>query len=141
VTTITFTVPGVPVAKGRARVGRVNGQPRMFTPAKTERYESTVALTARAAMGDRWPVDGQVLVSAEAVFPVPASWSGRKTARAIAGEIRPTGRPDLDNIGKALGDGCNGIVWTDDSRIVQMHLSKSYGAVPGLRVAVTWVGA
>lgn len=135
--TIVFTVPGTPVAKGRPRATTISGRARMFTPAKTARYESTVALAAQQAMGTRTPFDGPLVVDAVALFDVPASWSQKKRAAALAGEVKPTGRPDLDNIAKALGDGCNGVLWTDDSRIVQLTIAKRYAEAPGLRVVVT----
>ena len=43
---ISFTVPGNPQGKQRPRIGKVGPHARMFTPAKTVSYESTVALFA-----------------------------------------------------------------------------------------------
>lgn len=37
---------------------------------------------------------------------------------------RPQKRGDLDNVLKGLLDGCNGVVWVDDSQIVEMHLFR-----------------
>ena len=50
--TIHFHIPGQPVGKGRPRIGKVGAHARMFTPAKTVNYESTVALFA-ASMIER----------------------------------------------------------------------------------------
>ncbi len=138
-TTITFTVPGPPIAKGRPIASTFGGRVRMRTPDKTLRYEAQVAIFAQQAMAaaGHAPVAGPVFVQATAVFPVPASWSKRKQAAALAGEVYPTGRPDADNIGKSL-DGANGIVWLDDAQIVDLRVRKRYGAVPQLHVSVTW---
>jgi Holliday junction resolvase RusA-like endonuclease len=38
----------------------------------------------------------------------------------------PIGKPDLDNMLKALKDACNGIVWRDDAQIVDVKASKEY---------------
>ena len=46
-------------------------------------------------------------------------------------------RPDADNIGKAVTDGCNGIVWRDDSLIVDWRVTKTYALDPRVLVAVT----
>lgn len=51
--TIHFHIPGQPVGKGRPRIGKVGAHARMFTPAKTVSYESTVALFAAQAMAGR----------------------------------------------------------------------------------------
>ena len=36
-------------------------------------------------------------------------------------------RPDVDNLWKLVGDGLNGIVWSDDARIAKATASKVYG--------------
>lgn len=133
---IRFDVPGMPQGKGRARVGKVAGHARLFTPGKTVAYEGLIALAAKQAMAGRPPIEGPVAVRLRAVFPVPASWSKKRRAEALGGLIRPTGKPDADNIAKALGDGCNGVVWVDDSAIVDVSASKVYGERPGLYVVV-----
>jgi Holliday junction resolvase RusA-like endonuclease len=58
---------------------------------------------------------------------------------ARQGKIRPTGKPDLDNIAKIL-DGLNMVVWVDDSRIVDLSLSKYYDDRPGITVHVYTLG-
>ena len=40
----------------------------------------------------------------------------------------PIGKPDIDNMLKALYDACNGIVWRDDSQIVQVTAEKAYAS-------------
>lgn len=133
---ITFTVPGTPVAKGRPIASTFGGRVRMRTPARTERYEAQVAVFANQAMAGRAPIDDPVSVTVTAIMPIAASWSKKKRADALAGLLRPVGRPDLDNIAKSVGDGCNGIVWTDDSRIVDLRVVKRYGEHPALEVRV-----
>jgi Holliday junction resolvase RusA-like endonuclease len=46
------------------------------------------------------------------------------------------GRPDGDNILKAIGDGLNGVVWRDDSLIAQCSITKRYGDTPGAAITV-----
>lgn len=133
---IRFAIPGVPQGKGRARLGKVNGHARMFTPAKTVAYEGLIALAAKQAMAGRAPLPGPVSVRLRCVFPVPASWSKKRRAEALGGLIRPTGKPDTDNVVKAVGDGCNGVVWVDDSAIVEVAAIKVYGETPGVWVEV-----
>jgi Holliday junction resolvase RusA-like endonuclease len=135
-TTIRFEIPGDPVAKGRPRATTIGGKARMYTPAKTERYESRVAVFAQQAMAGRAPLDEALCVRICAIVAVPASWSQKKRTAALAGEVFPVSRPDADNIAKAVTDGANGILWVDDSRIVSLTVSKAYGATPGVTV---WV--
>ncbi len=129
-------IPGPPQGKGRPRVGRVGGHARMFTPAKTASYEALVALAGQQAMAGREPLDGPLRVSITAAVPIPASWSQRKQRAASDGELRPTGKPDLDNVLKAVFDGLNGVCWRDDVQIVECVASKRYGCTPGVALEI-----
>jgi Holliday junction resolvase RusA-like endonuclease len=40
-------------------------------------------------------------------------------------------KPDVDNYAKAVLDGCNGILWADDSQIVALSVSKQWSDVRG----------
>lgn len=133
---IRFTVPGVPQGKGRPRVGKVNGQARMFTPAKTVSYESLIAHVAHQAKAGRPLIEGPVGCVVDIDCQVPASWSGKKQREALAGQIVPTTKPDLDNAIKALLDGCNGVLWKDDVQVTDLAVRKRYSATPGMRVEV-----
>jgi len=136
ITNVAFQVPGEPQGKGRARVGRIAGHARMFTPAKTVAYEGLIAHAAATAMGGHPPISGACMVDVCASISVPASWSKRKREDALAGKIRPTKKPDGDNILKAVCDGMNGVVFRDDSQAVHCIVRKAYQLTPGLSVIV-----
>jgi Holliday junction resolvase RusA-like endonuclease len=136
-TTISFNVPGAPVGKGRPKVSSRGGKfSRMYTPDKTASYEGVVALAAQQAMAGRDLIAGPVDVDMLMVLAVPASWSKKKQAAALAGEVYPTKKPDADNVIKAIFDGINGVVWVDDVQACDIHVRKRYGAVPCVRVDV-----
>jgi Holliday junction resolvase RusA-like endonuclease len=61
---------------------------------------------------------------------IPTSWSKRKHAAALVGQVFPTKKPDLDNFLKAILDGMNGIAFTDDARVVALISSKRYSDTP-----------
>jgi len=132
---VSFTVPGQPVAKGRARISTFGGHVRSYTPEKTRRYENQVSAYAAEAMRNVPPMGGPVEVVVDAHMLVPKSWSIKKRFAAIAGQIKPTTKPDLDNIVKAL-DGMNGIIVVDDSQIVKLTATKRYAETPQLIVTV-----
>ncbi|NMG64358.1 RusA family crossover junction endodeoxyribonuclease [Azoarcus indigens] len=136
---IRFTVPGEPVGKGRPRAFRMGNSIRMHTPDATARYENLVALVARQAMEGRAPMAGAVSMGLHLVTVPPASWSKRKRAAALAGAIRPTTKPDCDNVLKAIADACNGIVFIDDKQVCEVTIKKLYGETPGASVAVAEV--
>lgn len=133
---LTFTVPGAPVGKGRARATTIGGRARLYTPAKTAAYEGLVALAARQAMGDRVPLEGPVAMDVAIWCAVPASWSQRKRRQALEGAIWPATKPDASNIIKAVEDGCNGIVYRDDVQIVSGTFVKRYAEAPCVAVLV-----
>lgn len=133
---IAFTVPGQPQGKGRARIGRVGAHSRMFTPAKTVAYEGLIAHAAQIAMAGRPMLEGAVVVEMFIACQVPASWSLKKQRMALAGEVFPTTKPDVDNVEKAVFDGLNGVLWKDDVQVVDVVKSKRYAATPCVRVEV-----
>lgn len=134
---ITIELPGEPRGKGRPRFTRAGVT---FTPAKTRSYEASLAWTAAAAMKGAKPLEGPLTLIVEAHMLIPVSWSGKRQRMAAAGDIRPTTRPDFDNIMKTL-DGLNGIVWRDDAQVVDVRCVKLYSERPRLCIIVAPVGA
>ena len=63
-------------------------------------------------------------------MPIPPSWSARKRAQAITGEIAPKGKPDIDNLAKALLDSLNAIVLADDAAVIHLDARKRYALEP-----------
>ena len=133
---IEFFVPGAPVGKGRPRAARRGAGLVMFTPGKTADYEALVAATAGNAMRAHQLLDGPLEAVLEMRFPVPASWSKAKRARALAGAEWHTSKPDADNVAKAILDACNGVVFRDDSQIVMLTATKEFSETPGVRVVI-----
>jgi Holliday junction resolvase RusA-like endonuclease len=60
--------------------------------------------------------------------------------RALGGAVLPVGKPDLDNLLKAVLDAINAIVFADDSQVVSLLASKTYGARPQVSVSVSQIG-
>lgn len=140
-TIVRFEVPGTPVGKGRPKVSTRSGKfARMYTPEKTASYEGLIALSAQQAMGGRPLIDGPVDVSLMIRLAVPASWSKKKQAAALAGLVLPTKKPDADNVLKAVFDGMNGVVWVDDVQACGVMLRKRYAETPGVTVVVRQMG-
>lgn len=139
-TGVSFTIPGEPQAKGRAKIVKIGGFSRMATPAKTVAYEGLIAHAAQQAMGSAAPLECACQVQMIITVSVPASWSKRKQAAALAGQVLPTKKPDTDNVVKAVFDGLNGVVWRDDVQAVDLFVRKRYGQLPGVQVRVTRCG-
>jgi len=132
---LRFTVPGVPVAKGRARFATVAGHARAYTPAATRSHEAWVRLHALEAIKGwtGYPLDKPVAVRLVFYLPRPASRRKRDTL--------PDRKPDLDNLEKAVLDALvlAGVI-LNDSRIVDLHSRKVYGQEPRTEIEVETVG-
>lgn len=128
-----FTVPGMPQAKSRPRF--VRGTGRTYTPKTTVYYENLVKVSFTEQVKNWTITDKPCAASIVAFFPIPKSVSRPKRALMIMDKIKPTRKPDLDNIAKSILDSLNGIAWNDDSQIVNIWISKHYAEEP--RVEVT----
>lgn len=135
--TVQFFVPGKPQGKGRPRAVARGKFVRMYTPEKTASYESTVALAASQAMAGRPPIEGPVVATLFIALPIPASWSKKKQAQAVADQLLPVTKPDADNTVKAVFDAINGVVWADDTQVVDLLVRKRYRARPGVSVTIS----
>lgn len=134
----TLVIPGEPVAKGRPKLGTVNGHAMAFTPPKTRRYEDIVRQTAVREWNRPLLADVPIYLRATFARGIAASWPRKKREAALANTLRPTGRPDLDNMLKAITDGLNGVVYLDDALIVEITATKMYAAEPLVAVTLTW---
>lgn len=139
---ITITLNGEPRGKGRPRSRIVfpkdmHKQPfvHVYPDPKTVAYEEALSWAAKAAVRSAKPLGGQLRLVVTAFMGVPPSWTRRKRDAALSGAIRPTGKPDWDNIGK-ITDALKGIVWIDDASVVDGHVLKFYSERPRLVIEV-----
>ena len=133
---IEFYIYGVPVPEGRARFTKAGGT---YTPAKTRAFKKHVhlaALSATIEAGLFGPLAGAIRMTLDFTLPIPPSWTKRKQDQAAAQFLRPTGKPDTDNLAKAVMDGCNEVLYFDDAQIVSLSIRKRYGLVPHVCVII-----
>ena len=123
---IYFTIPGIPVGKGRPRFARRGNFVTAYTPEKTASYENLVKLVAAEAMKGTELITGPVAVRMFLFVTPPPSWSNKKRINALNRGIFPTSKPDLDNCIKGIFDACNEIVWKDDKQVVDLTVRKRY---------------
>lgn len=134
-------VYGNPLGKERPRATSFGGHARIYTPKKTQSYEAKFA--------SKWVEEhpqvqfkNAIEVVISAYFPLlkgdyKKDGSPTKSGlRKINGEEKPTKKPDLDNIAKAVLDGLNGVAFVDDSQVVRLIVDKHYAEQPKV---VVWV--
>lgn len=105
-----------------------------YTPAKTVAYENAIGFYAFDLMADRELLDGPVSLTVFAQFQIPKSRAKGKNA-VFVGSWH-VGKPDGDNILKAVGDALNGIVWRDDCQVAMASIIKTYSDKPRLVIEV-----
>jgi len=111
-----------PKSKGRPRFSRGHA----YTPKETREYEEAVQKIVKAII--KAPFNNQLRLTLHFYLDVPKSWSKRKKESALKGDIRPSTRPDIDNLCKAIMDALNGgIGYNDDKQIVELHAYEWYG--------------
>lgn len=136
---INITVPGPPIPKGRPRAAVIAGQPRLYTPKKTQDYERTIGQWARRAMGNRPPMSGPVIVAVVSLFPIPASRPKYEKRAIRNGLAWCCNQSDVDNLAKSALDGINGIVFEDDRQVIELISRKDYANEGRLLIRVEQV--
>ncbi len=132
---IQFTVYGEPVAQGRPRASTQGGFVKMYDPAKSRDYKDYVRLAA-GQHAPAQPLEGPLSMVMIAYRPIPKSFSKKKAAAAERGEILPVSKPDVDNYLKGVKDALKGIIWVDDSQVVDAFARKRYSARPRIEVKI-----
>lgn len=133
---VMYTVYGEPVGKGRPRFARRGNFVSTYSPQKTKTYEDEIKMMAKAAMGSSEALDTPVTVAIYIRVGIPASFSKQKRKDASEGILKPTKKPDIDNIAKCFLDGMNDIVYLDDKQVVNLHVTKVYAETPAVEVMV-----
>jgi len=117
-------IPGEP--RGKQRAGRNRFTGHSYTPAETENAEAWVRSCIWQQVGKPM-LAGAVELELVTIRSVPPSWSQRKRHAALSGLLRPTGKPDADNLLKLFCDASNGLLWADDAQVSDATVRKRYG--------------
>lgn len=129
---LQFTLPITPVPKGRPRLSRFG----TYTPAKTKKFEDDIRLLVKSIVANQEPLETPLQVFLYFRLPVPQSYSKKRTEACLSGSERHSKKPDLDNLCKAVTDAFNGLIYKDDSQIVELHLTKVYDVKAGIDVLI-----
>lgn len=144
---VSFTVNGEPQGKGRPRfiaykdqeTGKTYG--KAHTPDKTVAYENLVRVEYERQCGElRFPDDAMLDMRIKAYYSIPKSKSKKIKALMLEGLIRPTKKPDMDNVVKAIADSLNRIAYRDDTQIVDCQCRKFYSDIPRVEVKILQIG-
>ncbi len=133
---VTFKVDADPVGKQRARYAKRGNHISTYTPDKTRNYESLIKEAAIEAMGSSEPLETPVTLYLYIRAPIPKSLPKKRIEACLNGLEKPIKKPDASNVLKSVEDAMNGVVYKDDSQIVNIHVSKVYSSVSGIDVCI-----
>jgi len=124
-----FRVLGEPEPKGSAKalIDRRTGRAFVVADnARSKQWERAVQLVAHRVRPAQ-PLDCPVRLEVE--FTVSPPLKPKFPTPAV--------RPDLDKYLRSTGDAMTGVLYVDDSRVVEIVASKRYGLPPGAQIRVT----
>lgn len=132
-----FIVKGKPQGKARPRVVRnkYTGKTHGITPAKTIEYEDLIRWSYKSA-GGQYMGEATLQLDVQAYFPIPKSFNRAKRQRAEIDELRPTTKPDCDNIIKVVLDALNGVAYYDDKQVVCVSCNKYYAETGYIKINI-----
>jgi Holliday junction resolvase RusA-like endonuclease len=133
---LTFKVDGDPVGKQRARYAKRGNFVQTYTPDKTRNYESSIKEAAIQAMGSNEILETPVNLYLYIRAPIPKSLPKKRIEACLNGLEKPIKKPDASNVLKSVEDAMNGVVYKDDSQIVNIHVTKVYSSQSGIDVCV-----
>jgi Holliday junction resolvase RusA-like endonuclease len=128
---ISISIPGPPVPKARARIGKGHA----YTPERTATAEIDIGYAmqqARTAAGQDI-LQGPLAVNIVFIFKPPISWPKKRKIAALG--TPHTQKPDLDNLVKILDSG-NAVLWNDDAQIWRISATKEWGVEARTEIVV-----
>ena len=151
---ITLHVLGTPAPKGSSRpmLNRKTGKPFTFkggSPQNAEKlttWDNNVRAAAASVCGGlAAPPFVETALSVAITFRLArpgGHWGKGKQAGKLklSAPTHPRGKPDIDKLARSTLDSLTGIVFDDDSRIVQLAITKVY-ATPGSEGATIAIAA
>lgn len=132
-----FVVYGEPQGKGRPKFSKVGDHVKTRTPDQTVIYENLIKTEYRSqCSGLQFPDQAQLDMRVMAFYQMPSSVSKKKRQQMLDQKIRPTKKPDADNILKVVADSLNQIAYRDDAQIVDTQVRKFYSDRPRIEVLI-----
>jgi crossover junction endodeoxyribonuclease RusA len=132
-----LAVPGLPVPQGSKKVVPTAAGPRLVDTNEKPLKSWRVDIAETAAAGGGRPLAGALRLTIDFYFPRPKGHYGKRGLLPSA-PARPSVRPDLDKLARAVMDALTGIWFRDDAQIAWLVCRKHYAddshRTPGVTV-------
>lgn len=133
---ISFQVLGKVRGKGRPRFQRLGNYVKAYTDKDTVNYESLIRFSFIESGCKPYGSEAQLKAVVKIYITPPKSVSKKKLQDMLGDVIRPTKKPDIDNVLKSLFDGLNKVAYNDDTQIIGVICEKHYSMCERLEVEI-----
>ncbi|ENZ9555996.1 RusA family crossover junction endodeoxyribonuclease [Clostridioides difficile] len=127
---VNFTIDGEPVGKERPRMNSITK--RTYTPNKTRDYEELIRWLYQSKV--KYYFTGYIKMTLRCYYSIAKSNSKKVKEQKRNNVLRPSKKPDIDNVVKIIADSLNEIAYKDDTQIVEVVASKYYSDNPRVEV-------
>jgi len=134
---LKIEIPGDVQAQQRPKFSRYGNNVSVRDPKESKDYKSFVRLVASQVAPDTL-ITEEVRLRIDVYRKIPKSFSKKKHQQAVDGELRPTTKPDVDNLAKGIKDGLSKVIWHDDSQVTELFVRKWYSDNPRAEVTIEW---
>jgi Holliday junction resolvase RusA-like endonuclease len=132
--TIEFFVGGVPEGRPRPRACRRGNHASVYAVKAKGGFEDRIACVANLHR-PTYPLEGPIKVLIGAQWEWPKATSKKRMADPMP--AWKTGKPDADNVAKAVLDvltACG--FWLDDAQVADLRVLKGVGHVAGTQITI-----
>ncbi|EIS9525898.1 TPA: RusA family crossover junction endodeoxyribonuclease [Clostridioides difficile] len=127
---VFLVIDGEPVGKERPRMNSITK--RTYTPNKTKNYEDLIKWLYQSKV--RHYFTGYIKMTLRCYYSIAKSNSKKVKEQKRNNVLRPSKKPDIDNVVKIIADSLNEIAYKDDTQIVEVVASKYYSDKPRVEV-------
>ncbi|HBG8471019.1 TPA: RusA family crossover junction endodeoxyribonuclease, partial [Clostridioides difficile] len=120
------------VGKERPRMNSITK--RTYTPNKTRDYEELIRWLYQSKV--KYYFEGYIKMTLRCYYSIAKSNSKKIKEQKRNNVLRPSKKPDIDNVIKVVADSLNGIAYKDDTQIVEVVASKYYSDKPRVEVMI-----
>ena len=130
---LIFTINTIPKPQRQTRFYSRGGHLHGYDPSKKDLQFIQWQLKPYAPA---IPFTGPIIADYTFYMPIPRSASKVKARQMSAHIIKHIIRPDLDNLAYLVTNAMKGIIYRDDSQIVEKHERKMYGVEPRIVIKI-----
>jgi Holliday junction resolvase RusA-like endonuclease len=131
---IEFFIDHEPIPSKRPRKGKYS----FYVPDAAKNKKAIRELIKDQIPDGFKKIQTEVYISTKCYLPMLEGFSKTDKYLAEKGIIRPTTKPDVDNLEKTYLDALNDYIWDDDGQIVDGRTQKFYSVHPRVEITIKY---